>query len=327
MSYDLRRSAQQLNPDTIVLADIHMLSLLPEEQFPPDSRFWLRDSNGEIVKRLDGGELYPFINILLPEVQNLIVNRILAIERCGFFDGVFLDEFGHNGTGFNGRHLYDASDEELIQVWVNILEAVRAQTRDDFLILMDVNHSKPTLFAEYINGVLTESFRDHPGGYSREWIMVFEDLLSWAENYLREPHINCLYGAGINSEPPDGPNNLRLMRMFTTLSLTHSNGYVIYTDGSRGDHHTSISPYGAHHLHLWFDFWNADIGQPTGPKAQLYEDTDGLFIREFTNGWTVYNRSGKSHVVTLPERMQSVRSGVQNTQHAVPALTATSTSA
>ena len=110
------------------------------------------------------------------------------------------------------------------------------------------------------------------------------------------------------------------MRMFTTLSLTHSNGYVIYTEGSRGDHSTSISPYGAHHLHLWFDFWNADIGQPIGPRAQLYENTEGLFIREFTKGWTVYNRSGKSHVVTLPERVQSVRSGVQNTQHAVPDL-------
>ena len=179
VSYDLRRSAQQLNPDTIVLADIHILSLLPEEEFPPDSRFWLRDSNGEIVKRLDfDGNHYPMVDILEPEVQNLFVNRILAIERCGVFDGVFLDEFGHNGTGFNGRHLYDASDEELIQVWVNILEAVRSQTRDDFLILMNVNETKPTRFAEYVNGVFTESFKDHLGGYSHAWIMVFEDLLS-----------------------------------------------------------------------------------------------------------------------------------------------------
>lgn len=319
VSYDLRRNAQQLNPDTIVLASIHIYSLLPEDAFPPDSNLWLRDSNGEIVKRLDGGELYPFINILLPEVQNLIVNRILAIERCGVFDGVFLDEFGHNGTSWVGRHLYNATDEELIQVWVSVLEAVRAQTRDDFLILMNVNETKPTRFAEYINGVLTESFRDHPGGYSREWIMVFEDLLSWSENNLRAPHINCLYGAGINSEPPDGPNNLRSMRMFTTLSLTHSNGYVIYTDGSRGEPFP-IPPFGTHHLHLWYDFWNADIGQPVGPKAQLYENSEGLFIREFTNGWAVYNRSGKPHIITLPERVQSVRSGLQHTQHAVPDL-------
>ena len=321
VSYDLRRSAQQLNPDTIALASIHIYSLLPEEEFPPDSHLWLRDSNGEIAKRLDfDGNLYPMVDIFEPEVQNLFVNRILAIERCGVFDGVFLDEFLHHGTAFAGRDLYDATDEEIIQVWVNILEAVRSQTRDDFLILMNVNETKPTRFAEYVNGVFTESFRDYSGGYSHEWIMVFEDILSWAENNLREPRINCLYGGGINIEPPDGPNNLRSMRMFTSLSLTHSNGYVIYTDGSRGGHYTSISPFGAHHRHLWFDFWNADIGQPTGPKAQLHENTEGLLIREFTKGWAVYNRSGKSHVVTLPERVQSVRSGVQNTQHAVPDL-------
>lgn len=320
VSYDLRRNAQQLNPDTIALASIHIYSLLPDEEFPPDSHLWLRDSNGEIVKRLDSdGNLYPMVDIFVPEMQDLFVNRILAIERCGVFDGVFLDEFIDHGTRAAGTGLYEATDKEIIQVWVNILEAVRAKTRDDFLILMNVNHTRPTRFAEYINGVFTESFKDHSGGYSHEWIMVFEDLLSWAENNLREPHINCLYGAGINSEPPDGPNNLRSMRMFTTLSLTHSNGYVIYTEGSRGDHFTS-SPFGAHHLHLWYDFWNADIGQPVGPKAQLYENTEGLFIREFTNGWAVYNRSGAPHIITLPERVQSVRSGLQHTQHAVPDL-------
>ena len=318
-SYDLRRSAQQLNPDTIILASIPIYGRSAHDTFPLDSRFWLRDSNGEIVKRLDGGKLHPLVNPFLPEVQDHFVNRILAIERCGVFDGVFLDEFYRNGTAFIGRHLYDASDEELIQVWVNILEAVRDQTRDNFLILMNANETKPTRFAEYINGVFMESFRDQPDGYSREWIMVHEDVLSWAENNLREPRINCLYGAGMSIEPPAGPNNLRWMRMFTTLSLTHSDGYVLYTDGQRGDPFP-IPAFGTHHVHLWYDFWNADIGQPVGPKAQLYEDTDGLFIREFTKGWAVYNRSGKPHVVTLPERVQSVRSGLQHTQHAVPDL-------
>ena len=320
VSYDLRRSAQQLNPDTIILKSIPIYDRPLRDTFPPDSHVWLRDTNGEIVKRKVGaGELRPMIDIFVPEVQNHFIDRIVAIEQCGVYDGVFLDEFYLNGTGWVARHLYDATDEEIIQVWVNILEAVRAQTRDDFLILMNVNHSKPTRFAKYVNGVFMESFRDHPGGYSREWIMVHEDTLSWAENNLREPRINCLYGAGMDIEPPDGPNNLRWMRMFTTLSLTHSNGYVIYTDGQRGDP-SRDAPLGTHHAHLWYGFWNADIGQPVGPKAQLYEKVEGLFIREFTKGWAVYNRSGKPHVVTLPERVQSVRSGLQHTQHAVPDL-------
>ena len=87
------------------------------------------------------------------------------------------------------------------------------------------------------------------------------------------------------------------MRAFTTLSLTHSDGYVLYTDGTR-----FVDPQAAHHAHIWFDFWDADLGQPIGEKAQLYENRDGLFIREFTNGWAVYNRSGSTQRIRLPEQ-------------------------
>ena len=43
-------------------------------------------------------------------------------------------------------------------------------------------------------------------------------------------------------------------------------------------------------------------GRPIGgdeTKAQLYENIEGLFIREFTNGWAVYNRSGKAQEIEL----------------------------
>ena len=76
------------------------------------------------------------------------------------------------------------------------------------------------------------------------------------------------------------------MRVFTTMSLTHSNGYVVYNTG--------VSTPGHDHDHYWYDFWDANLGKPAGPKAQQYPNVDGLFIREFTNGWAVYNRSGKA---------------------------------
>ena len=313
--FDIRRNAQQLNPDTLAIRSILIHERFTDKAFPLDSPFWLRDNNGNIVRK---GTWEPLTNFFLPEVQNLIVNRILAIERCGAYDGVFLDGFAHNGTGFVGRHLYDATDEEIMQVWENIFEAVRAQTRDDFLILINANDTKPTRFAKYVNGVFMESGKDYPGGYTRDWVRRLEDVLTWAENNLREPHINCLYGQGMSIEPPDGPNNQRWMRMFTTLSLTHSNGYVLYTTGE-GD--TAPPPgFGWHHRHLWHDFWDADLGQPVGPKAQLYKDTEGVFIREFTNGWAVYNRSGKAQVIEFAENVSSVASGLSVTKHVVPDL-------
>ena len=61
-------------------------------------------------------------------------------------------------------------------------------------------------------------------------------------------------------------------------------------------------------------------GQPVGEKGQLYQETDGLYIREFTNGWAVYNHSGEPQVITLPEEAQGVASGRRNTEHALPNL-------
>ena len=56
-----------------------------------------------------------------------------------------------------------------------------------------------------------------------------------------------------------------------------------------------------HHGHYWYDFWDADLGQTCRSlKAHLYQNIDGLFIREFTNGWAVYNRSGAAQTITLP---------------------------
>ena len=160
-----------------------------------------------------------------------------------------------------------------------------------------------------------ESVKDSPNGYSRDWLIQHEEVLIWAENNLREPRINCLYGEGMSVEPPDGPNNRRWMRMFTTLSLTHSDGYVLYTDGQRD---FAVGLEIPHHAHVWYDFWNTDLGQPVGPKALLYDpDTPGLFIREFTNGWAVYNRSGKAQVIEFSENVSSVTSGLSVAKHAV----------
>ena len=317
LSFEMRRNAQQINPDTIAIREIYVHQRSTDKAFPLDSRFWLRDDNGQIVRNGIG---QPYTNFFVPELQKLIVDRIIAIERCGAYDGVMLDGFAHNGTGFGGRSLYNATDEEIMQVWENIFEAVRARTRDDFLILINANDTKPTQFAKYVNGVFMESGKDHPGGYTRDWVIKLESVLTWAENNLREPRINCLYGEGMSIEPPDGPNNLRWMRMFTTLSLTHSDGYVLYTDGVR-DFITREEPFlYPHHQHVWYDFWNTDLGQPVGPKAQPYKDTEGVFIREFTNGRAVYNRSGKAQLIEFPENVSSVTSGLTVTRHAVPDL-------
>ena len=134
-----------------------------------------------------------------------------------------------------------------------------------------------------------ETTRDLDSGFSNDRLAEIEDALIWFEENVREPKINCVQGQGISTERPDSPTNKRWMRVFTTMSLTCSDGYALYTTG----HY--------YQDHIWYDFWDADLGRPVGPTAQRYqEDIESLYIREFTNGWAVYNRSGNAQTITLP---------------------------
>ena len=218
-----------------------------------------------------------------------------------------MDGFNSNFTGFMGRWRYPVANEEIIQVMLDILQTVRSQVREDFLILVNTNRTKATDYIEYVNGTFMETGADNlggnPGGYTHGGLYEIEDTLTWSEENFRSPQINCLEGWGIPTEPPDSPTNRRWMRVFTTMSLTHSDGYVMYNTGTGaipGPDPDAIYPWGPGHEHFWYPFWDADLGKPIGRKAQLYKDIPGLFIREFTNGWAVYNRSGAARTITLP---------------------------
>ena len=98
------------------------------------------------------------------------------------------------------------------------------------------------------------------------------------------------------------------MRFFTTMSLTLSDGYVLYTTGHFFQEH------------FWYSFWDANLGQPISPTVQHYQNIEALYIREFTNGWAVYNRSGKAQTISLPQSTTGVSSGKSSTTHLLPDL-------
>ena len=285
---EVRQRRLDQNPNVVFIESVVIHDFFNLDTYPPGSDFWLRDENGEVIRKKTGQYL---VNFLKPELQDLFIKRIIAFDRCGLYDGIFIDGFANNGTGFSGRNSYPYTDEEIIHAYLNIFREARKHVRDDFLILVNGGRSKPTRVTEYVNGTFMETGKDHPGGYTHGGLAELESTLLWSEQNLREPQINCLTGRGIGTEPADSPNNRRFMRVFTTMSLTHSDGYVIYTDGK-------ISTPGF--VHFWYPFWDADLGRPIGLKAQQYKDIPGLFIREFTNGWAVYNRSGTAQTITLP---------------------------
>jgi hypothetical protein len=71
------------------------------------------------------------------------------------------------------------------------------------------------------------------------------------------------------------------------------------------------------HNHNWYSFWDADLGLPISIKRKVLNNIDGLFIREFTNGYVVYNRSGTSQIISLGNEFRAVSTGLIAISHEV----------
>ena len=263
------------------------------EDLPEDSPWWLRDENGEIQLQWGRG----LMNLNHPGWQQGVIEMAAAIDKCGLYDGLFIDGWSEWHNERRGQ----------LPGQVAILKGIRERVRDNFLIMVNTNDWQAPASASYINGLFMETgFPENsstPEGIERGLIKV-ENTLKWAEETLLEPRIIGLEGSNYRHEPPDNPKNMRWMRATTTLALTFSDGYVAFP--LRGG--------------PWYDFWNADLGRPVGETLQLYDNRNGLYIREFTKGWAVYNHSGAAQVVRLPEEVQGVASGLVNTEHALPNL-------
>ena len=288
------------NPSMIFMT---VISALWEKYhvFPEDAPYWLRDEDGQIVPACPGEGI---VNLNHPDVQRRIVQKAVAVSRCGLFDGIIFDGWNPGASEYRG----DTSG------MVSILKAIRERAHPDFLIAANTNRQIAPAFAPYMNGIWLEAklpaddVVDGEEGISRGFSQM-EATLSWAEQNARPPRINAFYGLGLHTpeNPLDGPTNVRWMRAVTTLNLTFSDAYFF--------HHIHQAPY--KEAFYWYDFWDADLGRPIGATGQLYQEVEGLYIREFTNGWAVYNHSGEAQVVTLPEEVRSVTGGLSNTKHAV----------
>ena len=308
----LRDELRALNPNQVILMS-YSYAAAHSDEFPEDSPYWIRNDDGTIFRPYDRNGVpksYALIDFTHPDIQERIVRWAVAVSKCGLYDGIFFDSWSEVwpiivGIDINGvLHKFRSLEAE-VRARVNIVQRIRAHTRPDFLIMGNTNHNIIPLTGPYLNSGFMEI--GWPEGGIDGNTLTLKNVLTWLESNLREPRINVLEGKTIPNEPTDSPANLRWKRALTTLSLTHSNGYVSH-----------VNPHD--HRRDWYDFWDADLGRPIGPKAQLYQNTHGLFIREFTNGWAVFNRSGEEQVITLPEEVQGVASGSVNTEHALPNL-------
>ena len=303
-----RKEISDRNPNMLLLADIEYYAS-GRYPFPEDSLYWLRDDSGNRIEVQDWNQFV--LDFRHPDVQDMVIQQARAIVECGVFDGIGLD---HWVSAPEERAGYKPPYKELSIARDRIIQGIRDAVGEDFLILVNAADRKIPRHAAYINGIFMETQTGPDGTYSHELLSHIESTLLWAEENLREPQINCLEGRRVgNKEPMDSPKNLQWMRLWTTMSLTHSDGYVLFNMGGEHNHshtgdeltfefrpghvddHAQGTPHTHTKNHYWYDFWDANLGRPIGgdeTKGQLYENREGLFIREFTNGWAVYNRSG-----------------------------------
>ena len=295
----IRGTLLDLNPNMIFLMDIRMRDAY-HEYLPDNSPHWLRDDDGDPVDGWPGTYLLDFTH---PEVIGLIVEQAVMASESGLYDGIFFDWWTEDWYVLQEYRTIPEEQEARDEILMRIREIVPR----DFLIMVNGNINMLRRSAPFMNGIFMETLVPglHQPDERIKLLNNIESTLLWSEQNMRAPRINALEGYAIPSQPLDSPENLAWMRALTTLGLTHSDGYVLFAQ------------YG-HILHQWYTFWDSDLGHPLGLKSQLYEGQPGLFIREYTNGWAVYNNSGKPQRIAFATNVEAVTSELTSTQHALP---------
>jgi hypothetical protein len=245
----VREQLLKLNPNLILIAEIRYRDAHPR-WLPEGHKWWMRDKNGRIMKGWKEGGFW-LLDYKNPEFRRHVARRAKAAMASGVADGIMLDWWN--------------DDEDRLA----LVREIRAAIGDEPLIIVNTNHRKAPRTASYVNGLFMECYQSKR---PEDW-RVIEDTLTWAEHSLRPPRVNC-----VEVWYHDSRQDLPLMRAVTTLTLTHSNGYCLFSDPN-----PLPSP---DHLHNWYKFWDKSLGKPIAPSSKR---SDGAVIREFENGTVVYN--------------------------------------
>ncbi len=251
----MRADLLSRNPNMVLLAEVRYRDA-HASHLPADHQWWLRQE-GKIVPGWEEGGYFR-LDVANPAFRAQVARQAKAVVESGVCDGIMLD-------------WWDDDDDRLA-----LVREIRAAIGDAPLILANANHRRTPRTAEFLNGYFLECYQTES---AEDWKTI-ADTLRWAESQLRPPRVNCLETWHHGSR-----QDLRRMRATTTMALTLSDGYCLFSDPN---------PLPApDHLHDWYPFWNEPLGRPLGQGAR---HADGSVRREFDGGLVVYNPPGNGPV-------------------------------
>lgn len=262
-----RAALLALNSNLVLLAEVRYRDA-PRRFLPEDSPWWKRDAQGQFIIGWAEGN-YRLLDVESPDWQAQVAQRAQAVVRSGAFDGVMLDWWND-----------DAARLALVR-------RVREAIGPEALILVNANDRVIPRTAPFVNGLFMECYRS---ATPADWKRISETL-RWAEANLRAPRINC-----VETWFRQSRGDVVLMRAVTTLALTQSDGYGLFSDPNE-----LPTP---DHLHDWYPFWNKGLGRPKAPGRLR---PDGAWEREFSAGTAVYNPAGNPPIQVQFERAQRSR--------------------
>jgi len=274
-----RQSLLTRNPHIVLLAEIRYRDASPHF-LSPDHKWWRRDKSGKpALGWKEGG--YIQLNFDNPQYRRHVAARARAAMQSGVLDGIMLDWWRDK----NPNH-------------IELLKAVRQAIGESALIIVNPNINKIPNSAAMVNGLFMECGSCKA---PESWTAI-ADTLVWAEKNLRKPTINCVETWYHHSR-----NDLPIMRAITTLTLTFSDGYCLFSDPN------PLPTWD--HLHNWYSFWDKRLGKPLGPGGKK---TDGAVYREYENGTVVYNPPGNKEVaIHFQDKRLSVASEKQSNVHVI----------
>ena len=266
------------NPNLVLIAEIRYRDA--HRSYLPDGHaWWRRDSQGKIVAGWEEGG-YLQLDFGRAAFREQVALQAQAAVASGVVDGIMLDWW--------------QDDEERLA----LIKAIRARIGERALVLANANDRRTPMTAPFINGYFMECCRSQT---AEDWSRI-ADTLVWAESHLRSPRVNCLETWFHTSRADEN-----LMRCVTTLSLTQSDGYCLFSDPN-----PLPTP---DHLHTWYPFWERRLGRPL---AAGHPRSDGTLEREFTCGTAICNLTNAQPVaVAFGEPRTSRATGRRARAHMV----------